>query len=524
MAQDISERVETERDLHRIMFAVNSTPLEMYLFDYEGNIHYANQTAIDNLSLEKDASGKLFKKTQILPDIIPTIFDMVKKEGKVSLRTEHHTKEGKIYPVRVSTHYLRMEDVDYFLAITVDISESVAIESKLINARKEAEEANRAKGIFLANMSHEMKTPLNAILGFSRLLENHVTTEEGKDYLETSVEAGSALLRLISDVLDLSKIESSKLELMPRPVKLQDEIQKVLRMFSQKVSQKGLELKGNYNPEKGKPIMFSIGHFKQVVTNLIGNALKFTEKGAIVVSLEMQEHPDGKQCDIVCSVADTGVGIPLSSQTRIFEMFGQAEGQKSNVFDGTGLGLAISKNIIEAMGGDITLKSEVGKGSTFVIFVPNCEIVSEEKFSPEKKKKVEIPKFKQGKILVIDDIEFNRKVLSATLQGMGIDQVTEAKGGEEALELLETEHFDLILSDQRMPGMTGLELAKALQKVDRLKDTPFVIVTAANDLADTNGVMVDETIAREVVDFIIHKPVQMEPLTEVLRKFLGVEE
>jgi two-component system sensor histidine kinase EvgS len=378
---------------------------------------------------------------------------------------------------------------------------------KLCDAKKEAESASRAKSIFLANMSHEIRTPLNAIIGFSSLLVSEVTDVRLMRYVRSINSAGRVLLSLINDVLDLSKIEAHKLELSENPTNLYSLLNETDLILGDRAREKGLQFILEI-PDFVPIIRIDETRIRQVLLNLIGNAIKFTEKGAITLSLQIKSAYEGRYT-LIIEVRDTGIGVPIKDQKRIFSAFEQQDPELVKYYGGTGLGLAISKKLITRMGGSISLVSEEGAGSVFTITLPDVMVANED-IPPKDTDTSMFDNTFSGNVLVVDDVENNRNVLADILYKLGLKPFL-ASSADEGLRIISSHIPDLILTDLRMPGMSGDEFLVEVRKISEIY-IPIVAVTALTtpeDEADMSG-----------FDGIIRKPVNIRELTDVLSQFL----
>ena len=361
-----------------------------------------------------------------------------------------------------------------------EISERRQAEDALKKAKEDAENANRAKSEFLANMSHEIRTPMNTVLGFTELLDELITDPRQKGYLDAINTGGKSLLTLIDDILDLSKIEAGKMEIFPEPVNLKDIFQELTQVFRLKIAEKGLDMEVKIAPDFPDSLLLDEGRVRQVLFNLLGNAIKFTDTGYIKLTTEASESEgDAGHCHVIIGVEDSGIGISENHRKRIFEAFTQQDGQTSRKYGGTGLGLAITKRLVEAMGGTITVTSEVGSGSLFSIVFRQVPIVTGEPvFPPKKPVDARSFVFEEATILVVDDISTNRVLIKEFFRETNLT-VLEAENGEQALLLAQEYQPDLILMDLRMPVMDGYEATKQIKNVKKLQGVPIVALTAS---------------------------------------------
>ena len=404
-------------------------------------------------------------------------------------------------------------------------------QSEAEKAQKEAEKADRAKSDFLANMSHELRTPMNAIIGFSDLALNSTLYEPERGYIQNVQRAGHNLLSIINDILDYSKIEAGKLiidNIAFNPSKL---IQETVDILAMKAFEKGLELICDIDPQLPVPVIGDPVRWRQILINLLGNAIKFTEKGEIVViakKIPLPEHTfvstpidldpesDRKPEVLSITVRDTGIGIPQEKLSQIFERFTQADSSTTRTYGGTGLGLTIAKHLAEMMGGTLEVQSVQGSGSQFTVLLP-LEVV--EPREEEEMPAPAVPQLHQnpihGRLLVVDDNETNCRLMADILNYLGI-QSEIVRSGQEALVAIATARgtgnpFDCIITDHQMPGMDGITLVREIKTRWHGYPQPFILM-----LSSLDRILHQAEAQRAGIDLFLSKPVKLQELDHTL--------
>ncbi len=399
--------------------------------------------------------------------------------------------------------------ITHFVGVQEDVTEQKAAQEELNRAKIHAEAANRAKSEFLATMSHEIRTPMNAIIGMAELLhDTELSTQQGR-YVEIFQRAGESLLDLINSVLDLSKIEADRLDLEDAPFDLCEVVETVGAIMGLRSAEKGLELLYRMTPDVPQSVVGDAARLRQVIMNLLGNAVKFTEKGQVL--LTVSRDPDRTSAgDLLFSVADTGIGIPEDKFDSVFESFTQADSSTTRKYGGTGLGLTISRRIVELMGGRMWVESEAGAGTTFFFTAP----FKLAEGTVQRSIAQNYTDLKGRKILVVDDNETNRLIVHELVQGWGVEAVEAEDAESGLLRLWEAAHsgnpFDAVVLDHQMPGMDGFEFLERLRAGALGSNTAVVMLSS-----DARGR--DAATGRRLglIDYLL-KPVRRAELHDAL--------
>jgi len=396
-------------------------------------------------------------------------------------------------------------------------SELLSLNKDLERARKEADDANQAKSEFLANMSHEIRTPMNAILGFTELLGKKILSDEQKRWLQSISSSGKTLLSLINDILDLSKIEAGRMVLDYRPVNPRSIFSDIINIFKTKCEKKQVTFETEVASDLHESLVLDETRLRQILFNIVGNAVKFTEKGYIRLSVRQQySKPDKSALDLIFSVEDTGIGIREDQQKVIFDAFRQQIGQSHAQYGGTGLGLAITRRLVEMMGGQIQLSSEPGKGSTFSILLKDVAVASVVPKMTRPVLELADIQFVPATILSVDDVETNRLLLKDFLAPYSIT-IVDAENGAQAIEMARKVRPKLIFMDMKMPVMDGYTATKLIKADKELASIPVIALTAS--------VMKDNLHEIETAgcNDLLQKPVGSEDVIRTLMKYLDYQ-
>jgi len=422
------------------------------------------------------------------------------------------TKDGHLRQGLFSADIIQLQEQKCFLTVMNDITERKQAEIALIQTKEEADAASRAKSEFLANMSHEIRTPMSAVIGFSDMLASEVTDKKQKSYLDSIQTAGKSLLTLINDILDLSKIEAGLLDIQYEPVNPRMIFTELQQIFNIKMAEKNLELIMEIDKSLPPTLILDEIRLRQVLLNLMGNAVKFTESGYI--KLCAKAYINNKQIDLILAVEDSGIGISVEQQTVIFESFKQQDGQSTRKYGGTGLGLTITKRLVEMMNGQISVTSVPGKGSRFEVTLREVKMATiAQKVKQDNTFNLNNITFEKVQVMVVDDTESNRYLIKEYLPRVNLEVIS-AENGQEALQFVKEYHPALILMDIKMPGMNGYEATRHLKDNPNTANIPVIALTASATM--------EEKAKTETHSFdgYLSKPVNVSKLLSELSRYL----
>ena len=422
-------------------------------------------------------------------------------------------KDGTEFPIEISLSPIQSgEEGTIVLATIRDITERKKIKNELIEAKikaesatKIAEDALKSKQQFLANMSHEIRTPMTAIIGFTKVLLKTDLSSKQNEYLQAIKTSGDALLVLINDILDLAKVDAGKIAFEQVPFKMDLFLSNMFHLFEIKIQEKNLALVKEYDSKIPAVLVGDSIRLQQIFLNLMSNALKFTTKGKITVSVRLVNE-DKEKATIEFSVTDSGIGIAEENLENIFESFQQATSSTSRIFGGTGLGLAIVKQLVEKQGGTIGIKSKINEGSTFIFTLSFQKTQSE--IELESKELVLDNEIKDIKVLVVEDVKLNQLLMKVILDEFKF-KYDIADNGKIAIEKLQTDLYDIILMDLQMPIMDGFETTEHIRKKMNSK-IPIIALTAdvtTMDLAKCNAIGMNDYTAKPIDENILYKKI-----------------
>ena len=507
VVRDLTDAMEIQRDVQRAARLAEDAPNPIVEFDATGAILYAN-TGMLNLMAQ---CGLLEAGIDVMfPAVLPAMLQECLTTNSALMRVEHVVADRVI-----AWSLFPLEELKLVRAYGLDITSDVALR----RAKEAAEESTRAKGIFLATMSHELRTPMNGVLGCTQLLKDTSLTDQQRELIETMHRSADALLTLVNDILDFSKIEAGKMTLEVANVNLRSLICDVTTLTEGLASKKDLTVSVQIDPDvpeefRGDPI-----RLRQILFNLVGNAIKFTERGRVTVSVSLKQGPTEGSDSVVLQwrIQDTGIGMTPEQQARLFQAYAQADASTTRKFGGTGLGLMICHQLVQLMGGAITVESSIGQGSTFA-YTTNLLPAIHRDASASSLGTDQRSVGEQGgslRVLVADDNEINQVVACKFLQKLGC-HVEIARTGREAVEAITRTVYDVVLMDCEMPEMDGYEATREVRRREEGTPSHLPIMALTGHASDEDA----QKCHQAGMDKVMTKPLTLPILRASLQELL----
>ncbi|HLX61869.1 MAG TPA: PAS domain S-box protein [Planctomycetota bacterium] len=530
LASEVVERTQSEEKLRTLSQAVENSATMVVITDSKGLIEYVNPTFVQTTGYTRDEvvgkSPKVLSSKTHAASFYENMWNTILSGNKWRGEFLNKRKNGELYwqAAAIAPIYNAKGVITHFVSVMEDITERKRLDEELKNAKETAEAANRAKSAFLAVMSHEIRTPMNAILGMNYLLRHSQLTPKQGEYTARIDTAARNLLAIINDILDFSKVEAGRIELESIEFNLEDVLNNLVHISTLQAQQKGLELKLIIAPEVPCALVGDSLRLGQVLLNLVNNAVKFTRKGEVEITVAREASSDPALAALNFSVRDTGIGIAREQLAYIFEPFGQADTSTARHYGGTGLGLAICKRFVQLMGGDIKVDSEEGVGSHFSFTLPfKISAFQNNPRSIPRAKSVQLKQIdhsilRGARILLVEDNEVNQQVAVEILTMAGCD-VTAAPDGAAALAILSNagnDHaFACVLMDLQMPGMDGYAATRAIRAQERFASLPVLAMTA-----DAISGVRESCIKAGMNDYL-SKPIRPDKLFATLARWVA---
>ena len=505
-------------NMSEFIYSTVETPVLVYT--EKGTLEMANNSAREFLGLPEEEYGDnlLHKLFELDEDILQQSATVQKIDTKC-LTKEAYCRLG------ISTIYDRYKDVIGYIITVDDLTDKMQIIDQLEEASRQADLANKAKSAFLAKMSHEIRTPINAVLGMDEMILRETKEEKISEYAMSIRDASKVLLSIINDILDLSKIESGKFSIIADKYNVPEMIINIVDIMSVKVREKGFNWKLEIDKNIPRSLFGDELRIKQIITNIMNNAVKYTESGQVLLKMEWEETGES-QGELVIEVTDTGMGIRKEDMDKLFAYYERFDETRNHFVEGTGLGLTITKNLVEMMNGSIKVNSIYGKGSSFIVRVQQKVIDETPMGTLEEAREARIKLVEESelftapeaKILVVDDNVINLTIVSELLKRTEI-QVEIAESGERCLELISQNKYDIIFLDHMMPTMDGIETLKEMKKMeDNKSKNATIIVLTANAITGAK-----EMYLGEGFDDYLSKPIDSRELEKTIRRYLPEE-
>ncbi len=510
---------EMEREVEKLLWVVSKTENSMVIANKDGKIEWVNEgferlTGFNQQEVVETYGDMLLRNNLSgLNPRSPHYKTLISKKKSVSYESKNYTKEGKEFWVLTTITPILNQDgeIQKIIAIDADITERKEVEFELIKAKHKAEKLAHTKEEFMANMSHEIRTPINAIIGMAELLGETKLEQKQKDYLQSMKFASENLLNLINDVLDLAKIEAGRMKFESVEFDIRQLLASISGMLQFRINEKNLELKLEVDDKVPELVKSDPTRLNQILINLLGNAIKFTDKGHIGLDVNVLSKK-GDTVQLQFDVSDTGIGISKAKHHSIFESFTQGESETTRRYGGTGLGLSIVKKLVRFQGGEIMLESEVGKGSTFSVQLDYevCKPTKTTKNSKDKPNKNDAD-LKGVKVLIVEDNELNQ-VLAIEFLKKALAHSEVAKNGKEAVEMVKNRKYDIVLMDIQMPEMDGYQASRKIRQEGN--SVPIIAMTAHAFQGER------EKCLDAGMDDYLTKPIRFEKMVEIMTKAL----
>ncbi len=524
LAKEKARNQRLEDELALAWQTLNTVPVNIFWYDENFKLAMVNEASCRATGLSRPEL--LTKNISFFDEDFPTdeegrkkAWERIKKQGHFSHYGHLCNADGICHPTEEHVSFLSSPVGDHIVIISEDISEQFKQEKKLkknaaelSKAKDMAETASRLKSEFLSNMSHEIRTPMNAIIGYSEMLTLANLTDREKEYVRTIIKSGKDLIVIINDILDLSKIEAGRLKIQNQSVDTASFFHNISRMFTERAKAKNIDLQIDISPGIPTSVIFDETRLRQIIFNLLGNAISFTDEGGVTLRVEHQAA-DNNTINLKIAVEDTGIGIAPADQKRLFEPFHKISSVAARNTGSTGLGLPLSQRLVALMGGTMTLKSTSGEGSIFEINLPGIELTTHIPASSNNRSYSRVS-FHEGRVMVVDDNKINCQLIKDFFRKTPVTIVS-AENGKAALDILADEKPDLILMDLKMPVMDGYEATEKIKNDSELANIPIIAVSAS--VLDFN----DED---SLFDGYLNKPFQIRDLEKEMARFLASQD
>ena len=502
--------------------AVDDMNEGLVIFDIYENCIYANAFAINRFNLNVN-------NLSLKSEPISTVINILNEKGLKFGETDYEVA-GALNGLDGSEHYrIKYNNLSDKKGRTIgsfflveDITEATLYLKEINEARENADKANQAKSTFLANMSHEIRTPLNSVLGMNEMIARSTSDPQLREYTQNIKDSGNVLLGLINDILDFSKIEANKMDIVPTEYNVHKLLTDCYYFFEQSAAIKDLYINITCDETLPSVLFGDFNHLKQIISNIISNAIKYTNEGGVIIAVSKEPAADNNSINLCFTISDTGIGIDNDDIEYLFDAFKRVNEKQNATIQGTGLGLSITKELVELMHGNISVQSTVGKGTRFTISIPQT-VIDSKPIGPYIRTRLvdnseyhESFRAPEAEVLLVDDVALNLKVAEALLKKTLVN-VDKASGGNEAIEMCRQKKYDVILLDHRMPDPDGVQVFKIISVVGMNTETPVIMLTA-NALEGA----AEEYRQLGFADYL-SKPIKGSELEAVLAKHLPPE-